>query len=314
MLHFISKHSSVFLIVATLAGLSWPQASLVVFPFLPYVLFFLMLFTLLGIEQKALLTELRLKRSWCYALLHSAVMTVFASSLGYVFGASNSLLIAIAAVSATGSLFATPAIARSVGLNALTAMAMTIATTLLMPIVLYINLFLFQKDEFSLDIASYLFRLAIFIICPMAFSALVYHFVPRPTLTRIHSKLSQITIILVFAFPFGLVGPLRGIFDTAPSTALHYIFISFGLCLLFFVASLLFYLRQGKDIALLAAITSSNRNVLLTFTVAGTALGSDFLLLLGALQIPTYALPLLVRWVNNYITTRYYSPQTDHSK
>ncbi|MGR5062829.1 hypothetical protein [Photobacterium sp. DNB22_13_2] len=314
MLFFISKHSSVLLIVATFAGLLWPEASLVVFPALPYVLFFLMLFTLLGIEQKALLKVLKEKSCWIYTLLHSVVMTVISCSLAILFGASDSLLIAIASVSATGSLFATPAIARSIGLNALTAMAMTIATTLIMPLVLYVNLFLFQNDEFSLDIASYLIRLIVFIVCPMAFSALVYHFVPRPTLTRIHSKLSQITILLVFAFPFGLVGPLREAFNSNPSIAVNFVIISFCVCFLFFLSSILFYLRQGKDIALLAAITSSNRNVLLTFTVAGTSLGPDFLILLGALQIPTYALPLFVRLINNYITTRHLSPQTNNTK
>ncbi|PSU36041.1 hypothetical protein [Photobacterium lutimaris] len=314
MLFFISKHSSVLLIVATFTGLLWPEASLAVFPALPYVLFFLMLFTLIGIEQKTLLKVLNKKSCWIYTLLHSVVMTVISCSLAILFNASDSLLVAIAAVSATGSLFATPAIARSIGLNALTAMAMTIATTLLMPVVLYINLLIFQHDEFSLDMTSYLIRLIVFIVCPMACSALVYHFVPRPTLTRVHNKLSQFTILLVFAFPFGLVGPLRDAFNSNPSHAINYIFISFCVCFLFFISSLLFYLRQGKDIALLAAITSSNRNVLLTFTVAGASLGPDFLILLGALQIPTYALPLFVRLINNYITTRHLSPQTDNTK
>ncbi|MGR5142716.1 hypothetical protein ACQKPX_13655 [Photobacterium sp. DNB23_23_1] len=314
MLYFISKHSSVLLIVATFAGFIWPEASLTVFPVLPYVLFFLMLFTLLGIEQKALLKILKESNCWIYTFLHSVVMTVISCSLAILIGASDSLLVAIAAVSATGSLFATPAIARSIGLNALTAMAMTIATTLLMPLVLYINLHLFQNNEFSLDIASYLIRLIIFIVCPMVFSAVVYHFVPRPTLTRVHSKLSQVTILLVFAFPFGLVGPLREAFNSNPSIAINYVFISFCVCFIFFLSSIVFYLRQGKDIALLAAITSSNRNVLLTFTVAGTSLGPDFLILLGALQIPTYALPLFVRLINNYITTRHLSPQTNNTK
>lgn len=314
MLSFISKHSSVLLIVATLTGFFWPEASLAVFPVLPYVLFFLMLFTLLGIEQKALLKVLKEKNCWIYTLLHSVVMTVISCSLAVLFGASDSLLVSIAAVSATGSLFATPAIARSIGLNALTAMAMTITTTLLMPVVLYVNLLIFQNDEFSLDITSYLIRLVVFIACPMAFSALVYHFVPRPTLTRVHGKLSQVTIILVFTFPFGLVGPLREAFDSSPSLAINYIFISFCLCFLFFISCIFVYLRQGKDVALLAAITSSNRNVLLTFTVAGTYLGPDFLILLGALQIPTYALPLFVRWINNYITTRHLSPQTNNTE
>ena len=314
MLSFLAKHSSVLLIVATLLGFLWPEASHAVFPTLPYVLFFLMLFTLVGIEQTSLLKALKQKQCWVYALLHSVGMTIIAASLAIAFNASEPLLIAIVAVTATGSLFATPAIARSVGLDALSAMAMTIATTLMMPLVLYINLLIFQSDGFTLDMASYSLRLLIFIVCPMAFSALVYRFVPRQTLKRVHGKLSHLTIILVFAFPFGLIGPFRDIFDTSPTLAGQYLAIATGLCFLFFIALAALYFRQGKDTALITAITSANRNVLLTFTVAGSYLGPDFLILLGALQMPTYALPLFIRWINNTITTRDYSPQTNHQK
>ena len=312
MLSFLAKYSSILLIVATLLGFLWPEASHAVFPSLPYVLFFLMLFTLVGIEQSSLLKVLRQKQCWVYSFLHSIGMTVIAATLAIAFDASESLLIAIVAVTATGSLFATPAIARSVGLDALSAMAMTIATTLMMPLVLYVNLLIFQSDGFTLDMANYSLRLLIFIVCPMAFSALVYRLVPRQTLTRVHGKLSQLTIILVFAFPFGLIGPYRDIFDASPTLAGQYLAIAISLCFLFFIVCAALYFRQGRNTALLTAITSANRNVLLTFTVAGSYLGPDFLILLGALQIPTYALPLFIRWINNYITTRDYSPQTNH--
>ena len=314
MLSFLARHSSVLLILAVLLGFLWPEASHAVFPTLPYVLFFLMLFTLVGIEQTSLLKALKQKQCWLYTLLHSLGMTIIAASVATALDASESLLIAIVAVTATGSLFATPAIARSVGLDALSAMAMTIATTLMMPLVLYVNLLVFQNDGFALDMASYSLRLIIFIVCPMAFSALVYRLVPRQTLARIHGKLSHITIILVFAFPFGLIGPFRDIFDAGPSLSGQYLAIATSLCFLFFTVSAICYYRHGKDTALLAAITSTNRNVLLTFTVAGSYLGPDFLILLGALQLPTYALPLFVRWLNNTITTREYSPQTHHQE
>jgi len=261
-----------------------------------------MLFTLLGMQQRLLIKLLAQPSIWLYAGFHSILLSLISSSFATLAGASASLTLAISAVAATGSLFATPAIARSVGLDPLKAMAMTIASTLLMPIVLYINLMLFQNDSVSLDMQSYIQRLVIFIFGPMLFSAICYHFIPHNLLHRVHSKLSQVTILLVLAFPFGLIGPFREVFTQSFSAGIFFLAIGLAICTFYFIAGYIVYFHHGIDEGLLAAITSANRNVLLTFTVAGSYLGPDFLVLMGAIQLPTYCLPMLVKWLNRYLS------------
>ncbi|UTV30060.1 hypothetical protein [Photobacterium atrarenae] len=295
MLSLLSKHSSSLLIFAAIMGFLFPSASAELFPFLPYVLFCLMLFTLIGMHQGMLIKLLAKAEIWLYALFHSIVLSVISCTIAFLLDASNSLLLAISAVAATGSLFATPAIARSVGLEPLKAMAMTIASTLLMPAVLYINLLLFQDDSVTLDLSSYIQRLLIFIFGPMLFSALCYRFVPHQVLHRIHGKLSQFTILLVLAFPFGLIGSFRETFDQSVSSGVFYLLTGLAICALYFIAGYFCYRRLGINDGLLAAITSANRNTLLTFTVAGSYLGPDFLILMAAMQLPTYCLPMLVK-------------------
>lgn len=302
MLSLLSRHSSLLLILAAILGFIFPAASAVVFPYLPYILFCLMLFTLLGMQQGQLVKLLAQRDIWLYAGFHSVLLAMISCLIAILVGASGSLTLAISAVAATGSLFATPAIARSVGLEPLKAMAMTIASTLLMPIVLYVNLMLFQDDSFSLDMQSYVQRLVIFIFGPMLFSAICYRFVPHNLLHRVHGKLSQVTIILVLAFPFGLIGPFREVFSQSFSDGVFFLVIGLAICAFYFSAGYLFYRRHGVDEGLLAAITSANRNVLLTFTVAGSYLGPDFLVLMGAIQLPTYCLPMLVKWLNRYLS------------
>ncbi|WP_064608657.1 hypothetical protein [Photobacterium sp. J15] len=295
MISLLSKHSSTLLIVAAILGFLFPDTSFALFPVLPYILFFLMLFTLLGMPQALLVKQLFNREIWLYALFHSALLTLISCSVAMLLNASPELLLAIAGVAATGSLFATPAIARSVGLDALKAMAMTIASTLLMPIILCINLIVFQDEHFTLDMQSYLQRLVIFIFGPMLFSALCYRFIPHHLLHRVHGKLSQVTIILVLAFPFGLIGPFREVFNNSLTDGFFFLLIGLVICGLYFFAGYLCYRRAGLDQSLLAAVTSANRNVLLTFTVAGSYLGPDYLVLMGALQLPTYCLPLFVK-------------------
>jgi BASS family bile acid:Na+ symporter len=135
----------------------------------------------------------------------------------------------------------------------------------------------------------------------MFFSFLVHRFLPEESLSRFLIKISPYTILLVFAFPFGLVGSFRVLFDQDPMMALKYFMIATGLCCLFFALSYFLYRKQGKAIALTAAITSGNRNVLLTYSIAGVLLGPAFLPLAGALQIPTYLLPVFTRWLSRIL-------------
>ncbi|WP_198532309.1 hypothetical protein [Salinivibrio sp. AR647] len=296
MLAFLARHSAIFLFIAALIGFAFPAVSLALFPFLPYVLFALMLFTLLGIHQGLLVKALGQWQVWVYAFIHAVVLTLITCSIAWLLGASTGLLLAISGICATGSLFATPAIIRSLGMDALIAMAYTIASTLLMPVVLFVNLTIFSGDAFSLDLQSYVIRLAVFIFGPMAFAAIFHALVKPEKLKRIHGKLAQFTIVLVFSFPLGLVGPFGETWQNDQAYALELLAISVAICMLFFTIAFGLYRRQGQAASMIAAVTAVNRNVLLTYTVAGVALGPVFLPLIGAIQLPIYLQPLLVRW------------------
>ncbi|WP_199877533.1 hypothetical protein [Salinivibrio sp. MA427] len=296
MLAFLARHSAIFLFIAALIGFAFPAVSLALFPFLPYVLFALMLFTLLGIHQGLLVKALGQWQVWVYAFIHAVVLTLITCSIAWLLGASTGLLLAISGICATGSLFATPAIIRSLGMDALIAMAYTIASTLLMPVVLFVNLTIFSGDAFSLDLQSYVIRLVVFIFGPMAFAAIFHALVKPEKLKRIHGKLAQFTIVLVFSFPLGLVGPFGETWQKDQAYALELLAISVAICMLFFTIAFGLYRRQGQAASMIAAVTAVNRNVLLTYTVAGVALGPVFLPLIGAIQLPIYLQPLLVRW------------------
>lgn len=297
MLLFLVRHSLPFMFVFAVLGFLIPSASQAFFPFLPFVLFTLMTLTLLGMKQHELIKRLGSKEIWFYAALHSAAFMAIVGVLGWLLSFDSDLLLAVVAVAATGSLFATPAIVRALGFDSLQAMAMTIATTLVLPVSICVVLILYQTEDVALDWISYFIRLLVFIFGPMLFSFLVHYFLPEESLSRFLVKISPYTILLVFAFPFGLVGSFRVLFDQNPMMALNYFLIATGLCALFFILSYFTYRKHGKAIALTAAITSGNRNVLLTYSIAGGLLGPAFLPLAGALQIPTYLLPVLTRWL-----------------
>lgn len=299
---FLVRHSLLFMFLCAILGFLLPSFSLTLFPFLSFVLFVLMTLTLLGMKQNELIRRLASFSVWRYTLLHSIILMAFVGVLGRVLSFDADLLLAVVSVAGTGSLFATPAIVRALGFDSVQAMAMTIATTLCLPVAICIALLFYQTEELDLNWANYSLRLIIFIFGPMFFSFLVHRFVPEESLSRFLVKISPYTILLVFAFPFGLVGSFRQLYDQDPMMALQYFLIATGLCFLFFALAFVVYKKKGKTVALTAAITSGNRNVLLTYTIAGGLLGPAFLPMVGALQIPTSLLPVLTRWLNKVLT------------
>lgn len=304
MLSFLVKHSLVGMFLCAILGFSFPDASNALFPFLPYVLFTLMMLTLVGMPMESLVKRLCQGGIWLYALLHSAFYMIIFAVTGLLIGVSDELLLAVLGVGATGSLFATPAIVRALGFDALEAMAMTIATTLLLPIALFIPIHFLPMSQGSLDFVSYGLRLVIFIVGPILISFTLHRVVPKEALQRALLKISPYTILLVFAFPFGLIGSYRVMFDQSVSEAMLYLLIAVVLVMLFFVVTFLFYRGLGIQEALTAAITSGNRNVLLTYSIAGALLGPAFLPLAGAMQVPTYILPVITRRLARYLESR----------
>jgi BASS family bile acid:Na+ symporter len=288
--------------ICAFLGFILPQASAAVFPFLPYVLFFLMTLSMIGTDQNRLMRELSKPACWMFALLHSFGFMLLSALCCYSLGVDDELTLAIVAVAATGSLFATPAIVKAIGFDTVFAMAMTITTTLILPISLFVTLFLFQQQSVSLDMYQYGLRLVIFIFGPMLLSLLMYRYIPTIKLKMIHQKISPFTIVLVFFFPFGLIGDFRGLWQTSSSEAYQYLMIACALCFLFFAITYFIYKRSGEENALISAITAGNRNVLLSYTVAGSLLGPAFLPLVGALQIPTYFLPMAAKFIAKHKT------------
>ncbi len=294
-LNFISHHSALFMILATLLGFAFPSWADHVLPYLPMVLFFLMFFTLMAINQGQLIQALSQASVWRYALLHTVGMSVLFIGVSYALGIRGELLLAVAAIMATGSLFATPAIVRSIGFEPLYAMALTIASTLVMPVVLFINLWWFQTGHVSLDMVLYVKRLLIFIVGPMLVSALVHRWVAESVLLKVHKQLSKVTLLLVMSFPFGLIGGYRKVFDTDPIHAGYLLVLAAALVTGLFWLNYYIYRKHPMAQSISAAVASGGRNVLLTFTIAAPFLGHQYLPLIGAMQFPIYALPLVSR-------------------
>ena len=101
LLSFIARHSTLIMPVCAIVGFVFPNLSNAVLVYLPQILFFLMFFTLLGIDQYALLKRIATSYVWVFAVLQSAGMSLVLVLISYALGVRGDLLLAIAGLGAT---------------------------------------------------------------------------------------------------------------------------------------------------------------------------------------------------------------------
>lgn len=297
MLRFIARHSTLIMPLCAVVGFFFPDLSNAVLAYLPEVLFFLMFFTLLGIDQYALLKRIVTKYVWGFAVLQSAGMSLALVLISYALGVRGDLLLAIAGLGATAPLFGSGALVNAVGFDAQLAMAKTIAATLVMPCTLLGVLWLLGDKDAHLDLATYIKRLVIYIIMPMVLAVAARRFIAPDVLSRYYPKVAQFNILLLLLFPLGLMAGFRETFDQDIWQALSLLALSSVLALFFYFSAYFIYRRFGYENAIVAAIVCGGRNVLLAYTITVPFMGAMFLPLLGAFQLPAFCLPMLGKYM-----------------
>ena len=297
MLRFIARHSTLIMPLCAVVGFIFPDLSNVVLAYLPEVLFFLMFFTLLGIDQYALLKRIATRYVWGFAVLQSAGMSLILVLISYALGVRGDLLLAIAGLGATAPLFGSGALVNAVGFDAQLAMAKTIAATLVMPCTLLGVLWLLGDKNAHLDLVTYVQRLVVYIIMPMVLAVLARRLIAPAVLSRYYPKIGQFNILLLLLFPLGLMAGFRETFDHNPWQAFSLLMLSSVLALFFYFSAYFVYRRFGYENAIVAAIVCGGRNVLLAYTITVPFMGALFLPLLGAFQLPAFCLPLLGKYM-----------------
>jgi len=297
LLRFIARHSTLIMPVCAIIGFVFPDLSNAVLVYLPQVLFFLMFFTLLGIDQYALLKRIATRYVWIFALFQSTGMSLVLTLIAYALGLRGDWLLAIAGLGATAPLFGSGALVNAVGFDAQLATAKTIAATLVMPCTLLGVLWFLGDNNAHLDTGLYIKRLFVYIVLPMVLAVGVRRFVSPAILLRYYPKIGQFNILLLMLFPLGLMAGFRSTFDHDPWQALLLLVLSSVLALVFYFTAYFIYRRFGDENAIVAALVCGGRNVLLAYTITVPFMGAVFLPLLGAFQLPAFCLPLLGKYM-----------------
>lgn len=293
----IAQYSTIIMPLCAIVGFIFPDLSNLVLEYLPQTLFFLMFFTLLGIDQKQLVKRIGTGYVWGFACFQTIGITLIITGVAYAVGVRGDLLLAIAGLGAIAPLFGSGAVVNAVGFDALLAMAKTISATLIMPLALLLVLWVLGDKNAHLDFALYFKRLLIYIVTPMTLAVVARRVIPRDTLVRYYEKIRPFNIILLMLFPLGMMGGFRQTFDTDMHQALMLLGLSLGLAMFFYFLAYFIYRRFGYENAIISALVCSGRNVLLAYIITTPFMGALFLPLIGAYQLPAFCLPLLGKYM-----------------
>ncbi len=285
---------------SVLLGLLAPPVAELLRPLLFPSLFFLMLLSMLDID---LPSELRTLRDRHRRLVGIAgwQMLILPAGLGLVhrYTPLGGEVTALAFHTAcAGTVFGAPAFAALLGVDRGVVLRGVLASTLLMPITLPPLALAFGSGG-GFDLVGYLWRLALFLLLPMAIgwvyrgAGLARRFGSGALVRR-----GQVLFLAVFAVAvMDGVGPR---FVAEPAAMLGLLGTAFAVHLGLLGATWLAFRRFGRELAAGAALLAAYRNLGLLLAVAEPMLPTGFIVFVALWQVPMYAMPLLAsRWLRS---------------
>lgn len=282
---------------AACAGFLLPSVADILLPILPQVLFVLMLLTLLTLDVKAMSVRLKNLEVWRFACFHVGAITVLGTMLAYVlfyaFGVRGQWLLMVAGVLASAPLFGSGAVVSAIGFDAKDAMAKTIAATLVMPIVLLGVLFCFA-DGASLDWGVYIRRLLGFIVAPIVLAFVLKKIAAKP-IAHAQAWISWVNFVVLLLFPFGLVGSFRHLIDHNLMLGMQVLLLGIVLTVVPFFFTYWVYRKHAMQTKITHALLAGGCNMLLAYAISTPHLGSLFIALTGAMQLPIFCLAMVAK-------------------
>jgi BASS family bile acid:Na+ symporter len=192
-------------------------------------------------------------------------------------------------------IFASPALAVLMGLNAAVTLALLLACVAATPFLSPALVAVFVGPAVTFSPLELGLRLVLMLAGAACVGIAVRAIAGRPWVERQADRIDGLNVVVLFLFAVGLMG------DVAENTIAHPLFVLGLLALSTTVAfglsglTLLIFARAGLRSALPLAHSAGSRNTGLMLAAAAGAVPELVWLYVALLQIPIYALPLIIK-------------------
>ena len=291
--------SSALIAASIGAGLAFPGMAAALFPYMLPSLFFLVLFSLSSLDDRATRIIATPDAFTGRTVLWQMFMIPAIVTVGCaVFGASTLLTTILIASTTAGSVFASPALAHIVGLDRTIAVRTMILSTAIMPVSLGVFGELNGILPANMSLRHYILQVAIFLVLPMLVSAsfwLLRKRMREHVERRVIRYMGWGSTVSMMVFCLGLMDVIHANKEEHLTDILAYEVIALALAVSIFVVTRVAFARFGGRRALTAGMLAANRNVALSFAMLADVFPPQVIVYVAVVQFPIFLAPLIAR-------------------
>jgi len=298
-LSWLGRQGTRAVAISILLGVFLPPLGAIIRPFFPETVFILLVLAFLRVDPGALRAQLA--KPQLLILAATWIMLIVPVLAGLAFSAidlkalSPALLLALMLNLVAPPIFASPALAALMGLNAAITLALLLVCIAATPFFAPALVALFAGSAVTFSPLSLGLRLVLMLAGAAAAAIAVRSIAGKPWVERQAERIDGLNVVVLFLFAVALMGDVLSNTIAQPLYVLGLLalgcLVTFGLCAL----TALLLIRVNLHTALPLAHAAASRNTGLMLAAAAGAVPELVWLYMALLQIPIYALPLIIK-------------------
>lgn len=298
-LAWLGRHGTNAVAISILLGIALPPLGALIRPFFPETVFLLLCLAFLRVDPRALRAQFAKPR----LLVAAAVWTMLVVPVlaGLVFnaidlgGRSPALLLALTLNVVAPPIFSSPALAALMGLNAAVTLALLLTCVAATPFLAPALVAVFVGPAVTFSPLELGLRLVLMLAGAACVAIAVRSFAGKEWVERQSGRIDGLNVVVLFLFAVALMGDVTANAIADPLYVLGLLALSTAVTFGLSAATALIFAHSGRHTALPLAHAAGSRNTGLMLAAAAGHVPELVWLYVALIQIPIYALPLIMR-------------------
>jgi BASS family bile acid:Na+ symporter len=304
---WLGRHGTNAVAISIALGIALPPLGALIRPVFPETVFALLCLAFLRVDPAALQAQFARPRLLIAAALWTMLIVPVLTGLAlsaYGLGArSPALLLALMLNVVAPPIFASPALAALMGLDAAVTLALLLACIAATPFVAPALIAAFVGPAVTFSPVALGLRLALMLAGAACVALAVRALAGRQWVERQTERIDGLNVVVLFLFAVGLMGDVAATTMADPLYVLGLLTLSAAVTFGLSAISALLFLRGGTRSALPLAHAAGSRNTGLMLAATAGLVPDLVWLYVALIQIPIYVLPLIARLLLRRLST-----------
>ena len=306
-LAWLGRHGTNAVAISILLGIALPPLGALIRPIVPETVFLLLCLAFLRVDPGALRAQFHKPRLLLVAAIWTMLIVPVLVGVGLtwfdLYDRSPGLLLALMLNVVAPPIFASPALAALMGLNAAVTLALLLTCIAATPFLAPALVAIFVGPAVTFSPMALGVRLVLMLAGAACVGLAVRAYAGKPWIDRQAERIDGLNVVVLFLFAVALMG------DIAANTIARPLFVlgllALGTAVTFGMAGVtaLLFSGSGSHNALPLAHAASSRNTGLMLAAAAGSVPELVWLYVALIQIPIYALPLIVKPLARRLST-----------